>query len=301
MPFPPAVPPAVPAAPRTRGARANAAPGLLRGGVGIALAALAAPASAIERPLWELGAGGLVGRFEAWPASAERSTVGLLYPWFVYRGEILRVQDGGVTARLVDRTRFVFDASFDATPGARARDTGARAGMPAVGWLLEAGPRLRLRLDDPADRDERWFASLSLRAAISVDGGVEPRGFVAAPSLDYLNRKLMGTRLTLNASVAAEFATADYVDHLYGVAPRYATATRPAYEARSGYVGTRLFASAQYRWNETVTVFGFVDGGLYGGAANRASPLYQQDRGASVGVGVAFTLMRSATRVTVSD
>lgn len=259
------------------------------------------PAAAVERPLWEVGAGGLVGSFEAWPAAAERSTVGLLYPWFVYRGEVLRVQDGSVTARLVDRRRFVFDMSFDAAPAARSRDTGARAGMPGIGWLLEAGPRLRMRLDDPADRDERWFGSLSARAAVSIDGGVTARGFVVAPSVDYLNRKLLGTRLTLNASLAAEFATADYTDHLYGVEPRYATAARPAYDARGGYLGTRLYGSAQYRWNETVTLFAFVDAGLYGGAANRASPLFERSRGGSAGVGLAFTLARSATRVTVSD
>ena len=295
-PSPAVSPRALPVA-ASRGARRTRAAVAIAALVG----ALPVPGAAIERPLWELGAGGLIGRFEAWPAGAERRTLGLLYPWFVYRGDVLRVQDGSVTARLVDRRRFVLDMSFDAAPSAAATDVGARAGMPGLGWLLEAGPRLRMRLDDPADRDERWFASLSARAAISIDGGVTARGVLVAPSVDYLNRKLLGTRLTLNASLAAEFATADYTEPLYGVAPAYATPTRPAYEARGGYVGTRLYGAAQYRWSETVTLFAFVDAGLYDRAANRSSPLFERTRGGSAGVGLAFTLARSATRVTVSD
>lgn len=267
----------------------------------LALLLAVAPAGAVERPLWEAGVGAVGGSFESWPASSERTALALVVPWFVYRGEVLRVQDGSVTARVVDLRRLVLDLGVDAAPAPRDRDGGVREGMPKLGWMLEAGPRLRWRLDDPDSLDERWFASVAARAALSVRGGARPRGGVVSPSLDYLNRQAMGGRFTLSASLAAEFATSSYARYYYDVPEAYATATRPAYAARAGYLGTRLYASMQYRIDRTFSVYAFLDGGLYRGAANEDSPLAGRERGVSAGIGVIATLGRSDRLVTVPD
>ena len=258
-------------------------------------------AVAVERPLWEVGVGAVGGSFEAWPASADRTSLGLVVPWFVYRGEILRVQEGSVTARLFDARRLVLDLGFDASPAPRSQDGSARDGMPKLGWMLEAGPRIRWRLNDPDSLDERWFASLNARAALSVRGGAQPRGGVISPSLDYLNRQALGGRFTMSASLAPEFATSSYARYYYDVPAGHATATRPAYGARSGYLGIRLYASMQYRLNDTFSVYAFFDGGLYRGAANRHSPLFEREQGFSAGIGVIATLKQSQRRVQVPD
>jgi outer membrane scaffolding protein for murein synthesis (MipA/OmpV family) len=58
---------------------------------------------------------------------------------------------------------------------------------------------------------------------------------------------------------------------------------------RTGVFGT-------YRINPDVRVFGFVRLDSYAGNANKDSPLFRKDVGASAGVGLAWTLARSIRR-----
>jgi hypothetical protein len=48
-----------------------------------------------------------------------------------------------------------------------------------------------------------------------------------------------------------------------------------------------------------VRVFGFVRHELLDGSANKASPLFQQSTGTSIGVGLLWTLARSEQRAVV--
>ena len=92
------------------------------------------------------------------------------------------------------------------------------------------------------------------------------------------------------------FANRKLADTFYGVAPRYATATRPAYQAESGLVAWRLSASASRALAPDWRLFGFARLETVSGAANRASPLVRQTTGASVGLGVAWTWQQSDQR-----
>ena len=56
---------------------------------------LAAEPVMIEKPLWELGLGGGVLVQPHYPSSDEHQTRGLGLPYVVYRGDVLRIGDGG--------------------------------------------------------------------------------------------------------------------------------------------------------------------------------------------------------------
>ena len=83
----------------------------------------------------------------------------------------------------------------------------------------------------------------------------------------------------------------------YGVSSAYATATRPAYEAQPGLVATRLGLSTSKAITPDLRIFGFVRHELFDASANKASPLYQQSTGSSVGVGLVWMLGRSEKKV----
>ena len=65
------------------------------------LFSVSAQAQDVGLPLWEAGvfAGSLAS--PAYPGSAERLTRTLALPYFIYRGDILRVDRGGIGARMM--------------------------------------------------------------------------------------------------------------------------------------------------------------------------------------------------------
>lgn len=96
-------------------------PGGLRASVCGAIVALslACPSGAVrseQRPLWEAGAGlGLIN-FPDYRGSDERQTLALPFPYYIYRGERLKVDRQGVRGLLLNTRRYEFDFSMNATP-----------------------------------------------------------------------------------------------------------------------------------------------------------------------------------------
>lgn len=80
------------------------------------------------------------------------------------------------------------------------------------------------------------------------------------------------------------------------MAPSEAIAGRPAYEAKAGLVAWRLATSFTRDLSPDWRLFGFARVDTVQGAANRDSPLVRQTTGATVGLGVSYTWLRSAAR-----
>jgi outer membrane scaffolding protein for murein synthesis (MipA/OmpV family) len=242
-------------------------------------------------PLWELGAFGGTASTPAYPAASDRSVRSLLLPYVVYRGDVLRAGREGVDARLLRGDRYEADVGFAASLPARSDDIAVRSGMPDLGTLLEFGPRLRLKLTDDA-AGGRLRLELPLRAVIEVRGGARRQGYSFEPRVLYETadeRRLWNA----SASLSAVFGDASLNSYFYEVAPRYATAQRPAYEARSGLILTRMGLSASRALTPDWRVFGFVRYENYAGAANRDSPLFQRSSGTSAGLGAIWIWRRS--------
>jgi outer membrane scaffolding protein for murein synthesis (MipA/OmpV family) len=98
-------------------------------------AAAALPAAAAQLPLWEAGVGLGAVSSPAYPASSDRSTRALALPFVVYRGEIIRSDQGGIGARVLHGDTFELDVGFAASLPARSDDIEARRGMPNLGPL----------------------------------------------------------------------------------------------------------------------------------------------------------------------
>jgi outer membrane protein len=243
-------------------------------------------------PLWELGVFGGSASTPAYPASSDRSVRSLVLPYVVYRGEILRAGRDGVDARLLRGERLEADLGFAVSLPARSDDIAARSGMPDLGTLVEFGPRLRLKLAEDG-RGKRLRLEVPLRAVIEVRGGARRQGYALEPRLTY---DTSDERSLWNgsASVSVVFGDSSLNDYFYAVAPRYATARRPAYQAQSGLILTRVGLSASRALTPDWRLFGFVRYESYAGAANRNSPLFQRSSGTSAGLGAIWVWRRSA-------
>ena len=255
----------------------------------------AMPAAAQEQlPLWELGAFGFAATTPAYPGSSDRSTRGLLLPYFIYRGEVFRADQEGVGARLFRSDRMELDVGLAGSLPANSDDVAIREGMPDLGSLVEFGPRVKINLARPT-ASSRVRLELPLRAVIEVRGGARGRGYTFEPRLSYEVRGERA-RWTMDANVSLVAGDRKINGYFYDVDPAYANAARPAYEADAGLMLVRLGLSGSRLINPDLRVFGFVRYENYAGAANRDSPLMRQRHGSSAGMGFAWTIRRSVQR-----
>jgi outer membrane scaffolding protein for murein synthesis (MipA/OmpV family) len=252
-----------------------------------ALPALAQEAltEAPAKPLWEAGIAFVGGRQPDYPAAAQSHTRALVAPFVVYRGPVLRIDEQGVRGRLVRHPDWEFDLA--AAGAFNARNDDARRGMPGLDYLFGVGPQLVYK----GWRRAPGSPSLHLRllAMASTDlRRVHARGADFSPELRW---RLGGPEgpSGWTASLQPHWASAALQRYYYEVAPAYATAARPAYAARGGYLGAELRLTRSWRWNDRWTGFASLGGMSLKGAANAGSPLWQRPATVGVALGLVWT------------
>ena len=80
------------------------------------------------------------------------------------------------------------------------------------------------------------------------------------------------------------------------MAPQYATAGRPAYDAPGGYAGAQTLVALTRRY-PSYWIGAYVRHDTLGGASFAASPLVKRDSYWSAGFGVAWIIRQSARLV----
>lgn len=252
------------------------------------------------QPLWEFGVGGGAVDVPNYPASGERNTVALALPYVIYRGDILRLGGGGARAVVVEKTDFELDISLGGAFSANNEEDGVRDGMPDLDYLFEVGPQLVYRVKDfrfASGGAGRLNARLQARAVFSTDfSGINHRGYVLEPTLSYQQRGRLYKNSALRLSMSLLFGSERLHDYFYEVAPQYATATRPQYDASAGYLGTEVSVGIAFPLHKNLR--GFVGGAvqLNQGTANRDSPLFEKDVTYSLGIGFVWRLYESDQR-----
>ena len=246
----------------------------------LALLACSAPAVAEDTAtgaLWELNLATFARYGPSYPASEDTQTDVVPLPFPVYRGKFLRLgedTDSPLRGRVFRTDRVRLDIDFDLNFGAESDDIPAREGMPDLDFLMQLGPELELEFVERDWLPATAFMSLQLRAALSFDG-LDPsyRGLVFSPELKFV-RELGRPRQQLRLRITPAFATDEYMEYYYSVAPAFATPDRAEFAASSGYVGTDITLSLRQPLTSRLEVWGGIRQGLYGGARNEDSPLF---------------------------
>jgi outer membrane scaffolding protein for murein synthesis (MipA/OmpV family) len=227
---------------------------------------LAATPAYADQPLWELGAGLGGLRLPHYRGSEQSHEWLFPVPYLVYRGAIFVADEDGTRAVLLDTERVDFDISLGGSPPAESRDNRARAGMPDLRATVEIGPRVNLRLA----RGAGWKLELRVpvRIGFTLRQPVRDLGFTATPVLN-LDADVAGWDLGLQAGPIA--GSQRFHAYFYDVDPAYATVTRPAYRAGSGYAGWAATTSASRRlgpwWLAGYMRYDSVAGATFGGSA----------------------------------
>jgi MipA family protein len=255
----------------------------------MALSAAAQTAPKPTLPLWELGIGGATGSQQAYPGAAEQTTRTLVLPYAIYRGQVLRTDRGALGLRTLRTPRFEFDFGVAGSLGSSSARIEARRGMPDLGTLIEAGPRLRWNLSGD-EASGGWHLDLPLRAVFDLSNSLGSRGVAFEPRLVYQSRF---EDWRWSASGGAIVGSRKLADTFYGVAPEFSTADRPAYAAQAGLIAWRLSGSVSRGITPDLRAFATLRLDSVEGARNAGSPLVRDRTGWSAGVGFAWTLKSS--------
>jgi outer membrane scaffolding protein for murein synthesis (MipA/OmpV family) len=247
-----------------------------------------------DLPKWELGVGLSSFSLPDYPGADQRSQYILPFPNVIYRGERLKANREGMRGLLFENPRWDLDISAGGSLPVNSDDNRAREGMEDLDFSFELGPSLRLKLQDSELR--KIQLRFNLRALLAVDGfpGIRYEGWVFNPELRW--SQYLGDNLQLGASLQGRYGSSDYHHYFYGVTSQFATADRPAYQAREGYssVGVGLFArwSINRDWRAGAS-FSYVD---LNNAEFADSPLFKKSHSSYFGFSVSRILWRSAER-----
>jgi outer membrane protein len=242
------------------------------------------------KPRWEAGlvVGG--GHLSDYPGAGESHLRSLVAPFVIYRGPMLNVDGEGIRGRLLNHPDLELDLA--ASGAFNARENEARAGMPGLDYLFGLGPQLVYKGMRAVPGSPTLH--LKAKALFSTDfRGVDNQGASFEPELRWRFERFGGTPAALTAGVQAAWATRDLHGHFYDVDAAYAVPGRPAYRARSGYLGTELRLALSRRVSASLSWFVAVRAMSLHGAANELSPLLIRTTTLDVGAGLLWTPWRS--------
>jgi MipA family protein len=254
-----------------------------------------------EKPLWEIGAGVAAFSFPAYRGSDKVHNFLMPVPYFTYHGDFLKADRHGLRGSLFDSDRVDLTLSLSASPPTKSDDVAVRAGMADLRPTAEFGPQVDVTLWRSDHRARFLKLRLPVRAAFSIERSPKDIGWIFSPNLNADITDLPGLPgWNLGLVAGPIYATRKQHDYFYGVAPEYATATRPAYAASGGYSGSQFLASLSRRFDKT-WVGAFVRYDSLRGAAFIDSPLVARRNFAAAGIAVSWVIDESKTRVLVND
>ncbi|HEV8688853.1 MAG TPA: MipA/OmpV family protein [Ideonella sp.] len=244
-------------------------------------------------PLWTAGLFFVAADHAVYPGAERRARNATLLPFATWRGPVLRVVGGGAGLRALRTPRAELDFSAAAAFGSSGTDTGARAGMPAIGTLVEIGPSLRINLGELREDGERppWRLDLPVRTAFDASRDLDYAGLSFEPRLNWRLPAIGPWTPSVYASLFFGDRTLNAM--YYGVAPVYATETRPAYEARAGLVATRLGMSWSRLLGRDLRLALHASVESVKGAANAGSPVVGRTVDPTLAITLIWTALRS--------
>jgi outer membrane scaffolding protein for murein synthesis (MipA/OmpV family) len=243
---------------------------------------------ASEKRVLELGLGMGGASVPHYRGADQRENYILPFPYISYEGKRLKVNREGGQFYFISTPKFRLNLSASFYPPVDSGDNKAREEMPGLDTVFEIGPRAEFIFYESDDGAVQLRMGLPLRQAIATDVRHSSTiGWVFSPYLQWR----YSNRWDSSLSVGPMWATEEYHDYFYEVAPGYATADRPRYDAQRGYSGSRITFSLSRRFdNSWAGVFARYD--TISGTAFEESPLVKRKDSFIVGVALARILFK---------
>jgi MipA family protein len=252
-----------------------------------------------EKPLWEAGLGVGVVAFNDYRGADTTHVYPLPVPYFIYRGEILKSDSDGLRGKFFSRNWIEFTLSVNGTTP--VHNSSAREGMPDLKSTLELGGALNVHMWRSGDGRARLDLRLPVRGAITLEASPQFIGGFFAPNINLDLAQQKGTQgWKLGMLAGPLFANRKYNEYFYSVAPQYATAQRPEYEAHGGYAGAQALVSLTRRYPK-YWFGGYLRHDFLDGASFTDSPLVKTHDYWSGGLAITWIIGQSTRTLESED
>lgn len=242
----------------------------------------------------EAGVGLAAYTYPDWRGADHRNSTLLPLPYFIYRGERVRLARDGLKIRLLDSDRVSLNLAAAFALAGDAADNPAREGMRELLSTFNAGPVLNININQVENPVIRWDLRLPVFLVAATNfQRFDHAGFTAFPSLrGRYETQRDAWIFRVGGAAGVELATERNNDYFYQVRASEARANRPAFDADTGYGGAVLstyLVAVRGRWGY----------GLYArfdalqGATFEDSPLVQTNSVYSAGLGLTYSFYRS--------
>lgn len=253
---------------------------------------------AAEKPLWELRIGAGFLFMPDYRGSDKARAYVLPFPYAIYRGDMLRVQDRRISGKIFATDRVVLDFSIYGAVPVKSDNNDARAGMPNLDPTFELGPALRIKLFESHEEKYKLNLSLPVRAFFSTNfRSLSHEGWVFSPRLNLQKFDVISdTGLNLGVSAGPMFADKGYHEYFFTVESAYAHAARPRYSAGSGYSGSTLTIGLGKNYKQFI-FHAFVSADFLQGSVFEESPLVKTKTSVMSGFSITWLFLRSSKTV----
>jgi outer membrane scaffolding protein for murein synthesis (MipA/OmpV family) len=234
-----------------------------------------------------LGAGLGVASLPHYPGSDENDDYFLPLPYIDFRSDRLSVNDKGVHAELINANIIQLDFDITGSFPVSSDDNTARNGMPDLGFFVEIGPEVSLRLI----QKQNYYISIDIpvRASFELlgedktfdDKFVQDAGYLLEPRLHY---EAKNGSLSYDFDIGFLWADETYQSKFFSVNQEFVTNERAFYKARSGLMGHRLSSTVKYETDNwlLLSYVKYID---LSQGKNELSPLIKKDDYLLGGVG----------------
>ncbi len=228
-----------------------------------------------EETKFEYGAGLMGISLNHYRGSDQSKLYTIPYPYFSYKSKRVQAEPSYIHGIIYSNNLFSLRLSLLAGLKVDSKDNIARAGMPNLGYTLEAGPMFFSTLWKSDDCRYRLDLGIPVRQVFATDFSsyFNRLGTFMIPFLNFI---VMPHKNTLNLrhefSVASMFGSKGYHRYYYQVAPQYVTAGRQAYDPSGGYTGFNLLWLMQKKFKH-LSFVPFIRYDNISGAVYEDSPL----------------------------
>ena len=197
------------------------------------------------------------------------------FPFGIYRGDVLRADDEGTRARLINPTSYELGISLDFNFPVDSEDTNLRKGMPSLDSVIQIGPRFLYRFltDNPL---QKLNLSLAVRGAASTNfkSRFTGRGIAFEPQVSFWNR-WPGIETTFFSYFSLSISSSELNSYFYDVDNSYVNTQRSPYTAKAGLIETTLGMGFQRNITDRISAFTAGSYRNLNWSANKDSPLVE--------------------------
>ncbi len=259
-----------------------------------------------RKPLWEAGVMGVALTLPHYVGSDEYYTFALPFPYFVYRGEILKSDRDGLRGLFFQTDRIETDISFGGNLPVASKNNEAREDMPELDTLAEMGPAIRYYFHRRGESDHLYLQA-AWRGAFSIafNGGFDIdanwRGQRYTLDLKFKNESLFKDHhLSFYLSTGTSYADDILNGYFYDVQTEFVTPDREHYNADPGYTGVYVSSALYKDLTERWAVGGYCRWQNISGAVFEDSPLVRTSNNVYVSLFLIWKFALSEEMVTVS-